>query len=789
LASESEKPTKKLVIISVGLELPQLLIEFLNANLKTTIILNTTADFFLSDHQLKNKDKLEGIWYHHEIVKLANAIVPDDMSKSSLTKIFSQPIAQTRISLSDSEKFLVQWVSERQKANQSFYEFFKALNEYAGNFLEIYPLKFPEETITIKTKTSQVPLRYFQITGFIDRDAEQKTDLEELQNLLVESQEDKGKKKAKKPIEIVGLDFGRDILTEEAKKEITEADAILWIAGDPCSLALLLLHKEFTKTIKESKAQATLVCPSRFSFREHFILQLLGVKPTLLGIAELGSGIVDKLVVGPEEASEITDLRSKGFNVIMEDISKIKSEKGLSSILKSMGISLKDVSMKMEDIDKKGTLEDLVTQLSYIRTEEPPSEERPDDISTPIEIEHEVEVSMVEESPPEEASVKAVKLQDTEVMDYDFQDPSLKLTQDMVESLMKELSPETPSEDQQSTIVIDDEAINSTKIDVEKEEPTTQFESQEAFTEAVQIFLKSENLEDNHELIQGIGDAIGKNADMASYAAKKLTTALETHSQLIPIYLEFLRPRPLIFIRELLDWLFEDITSPDFVTFAQKALIIVKMSKDDPQFSGQLIKEMIDFQIGKALPPIEREHSRTLCGMIVARDVTLQRHAIRAYLSHYEKSKKLDDVWLGLLKFDAALVALEIIEHQTKIGVQIVQDVLSRNLGSYGHIIYDVFNAYQKGDIQRVLAIAGPLSDRLTRKRKRVELAEKIKKFGSVPIEVLARGVEMEPSELESLVYEMINESEINAKIDVVEGRLTIVQLNNQVGSKEGDDK
>jgi hypothetical protein len=213
------------------------------------------------------------------------------------------------------------------------------------------------------------------------------------------------------------------------------------------------------------------------------------------------------------------------------------------------------------------------------------------------------------------------------------------------------------------------------------------------------------------------------------------------------------------------------------------------MSKDELQFSEQLIKEMIDFHILKSLLPIEREHIRTLVGMIVAREVKLQRHAIRAYLNHYENAKKLDEVWLGLLKFDAALVALELIEHQTKIGVQIVQDVLSRNLGSYGHIIYDVFNAYQKGDVPRVLTIAGPLSDSLLRKRKRIELAEKIKKFGSVPIEVLARSVEMEPAELESLVYEMIQESEINAKIDVVEGRLTIVQLDNQEGIKEGDDK
>ena len=35
----------------------------------------------------------------------------------------------------------------------------------------------------------------------------------------------------------------------------------------------------------------------------------------------------------------------------------------------------------------------------------------------------------------------------------------------------------------------------------------------------------------------------------------------------------------------------------------------------------------------------------------------------------------------------------------------------------------------------------------------------------------------MDPKELESLVYEMINENEINAKIGVIEGRLCIVQL------------
>jgi hypothetical protein len=266
---------------------------------------------------------------------------------------------------------------------------------------------------------------------------------------------------------------------------------------------------------------------------------------------------------------------------------------------------------------------------------------------------------------------------------------------------------------------------------------------------------------------------------------------LETNpNHLIPVYLEFLKPRPLTFIKELSNWLLTDLESPDFVAFAQRVSVIISMSKYDVQFIEQLIKQLVDFHISKALPPIERERVRAIIGMITARNVTLQRRAIRTYLSNYESPEvKLDEIWLGLIKFDATLVALEIIEHQSELGVKLVQDALTRNLGSFGHVVYDIFQAYQKGDIQRVLTFAGTLSDGLIRKQRRIELAAKITKFGSVPIETLARSVEIDPKELENLVYEMINENEINAKIDVVEGRLTIVQLDDKKAKKEEDEE
>ncbi len=782
---------KRLVIILAGIKLSPVFSEFLQADLDLTVILNTTADFPLAYSQDKDKTKHEYVWYHHEIVKLANSIVPDDLTQSALTKLFSEPISQARLPLSDAEMFLVQWVNERKRANQSFHDFFKVLNQYSGKSLRVFPLRFPDKAISLKTSNSEVPLRYFQITGFIDRNADQKTDIEELQALLDEAQGEKGKKKLKKQIEIIGLDPNLDILTDDVKKQILEADAIFWLAGDPCSLAILFLHKEFTKVVKESKALATLICPTQFSFREHFILQLLGIKPTLFGLVELGAEIVDSLVVGPDDVTEVATLRSKGFNVIMEDLIS-KGRKGLETILKGMGLSLKDISVEKGDQDRKPTLEELVTQLSLSKDESTVSiEEKKEEVEVIDESEN-IEKDSASTDKPLEVLPPKIELQDTEVKNYDFDNSSLSLTQDMIEGLMQELSDEFPAADQKFAVTANGDATKPNALDNSKSESITLFESQEAFTEAIQMFLKAEKVIDEKELIHGIAEAVAKNADMAAYAAKKFTAELDTqinNPHFIPAYLEIIKSKSLLFSKELLEWLVEDLDSPDFVSFSQRALTIIKLSRFDTQFVEQIIEQMVNFHITKSLPPKEMEHVRTLIGMITARDVTLQRRAIRTYLSHYEKSKKIDEIWLGLLKFDAALVSLEIIEHQTKLGVKIVQDVLMRKLGSYGHIVYDIFSSYQKGDIQRVLTIAGTLSDSLLRKQKRVGLIQKIKKFGTVPIEILARNVEIDPKELEEMIYEMISEGEIDAKIDVIEGRLCIVQLDVKEKGEEEEKK
>ncbi|MHA1975691.1 MAG: PCI domain-containing protein [Candidatus Hodarchaeales archaeon] len=774
MASES---SKSLVIISVGVEHSPLLQNFLDAGLQFTIMPNTTGDFRLTDEN--GNEKENEVWYHHEIIKLASSIVPDDFAQSSLAKIFTKPISETPLPLTDAEKFLIQWVSEQHKAKQDFTDFFVALSEYSNKEISVHPMRLPENVLSLQGEDFNIPLRYFQVTGFIDTKGEVKPDLDDLRNLLDESKNGKSSKKTKPKIVINGLNPKRDILQEGAKKNLSEADAILILASDPCSLGILLLHKEFTRVIRESKAPSTLVCPVKFSFREQFILELLSIEPSLIGIAELCSGVVDHLVVGPDDASQVKTLRDQGFNVLMEDLTKIKDAQGLSTILKGLGISLKDLSVESEEPGKKRSLEELVTKLTYSTPESTSSSDIADTIE---EAETTVELLsnqvVVQEKPK-----PIVKLLDTEQRNYDFEDPELVLTQEMIETLMEELSED----------IIVPEAKLATQTPEKSEEKLAE-ESQEVFTESLESFLSFEESLNRTVMVEKISERITKNADMAGYAAKKLTGALisaKTPPQFLEEYISLIKTRPLLFIKELVDWLVTDIESPDYVTYSQKSLIIVKIGRIETPFVEQIIEQLVNYRMTQKMSPKEKEHLRTIIGMITARDVTLQRKAIRQYLSHYETSKKPDDVWLGLLKYDAALVALELIEHESKRGVKIVQDALTRDLGSFGHIVYEVFAAYQKGDIQSVLSAAGPLSDGLVRKQKRVELAEKITKFGSVPIEILANNVQMDPKELESLVYEMINENEINAKIGVVEGRLCIVQLGeaeNSNNAKLNDD-
>jgi len=90
----------------------------------------------------------------------------------------------------------------------------------------------------------------------------------------------------------------------------------------------------------------------------------------------------------------------------------------------------------------------------------------------------------------------------------------------------------------------------------------------------------------------------------------------------------------------------------DAKSFAQKAKLIGQLRSDDLNFPGELITQMVDYQITKSLPPKEREHIRTIIGMIVAREVALQRHAIRAYLKHYDTSKKIDGQSSSLQNFN-----------------------------------------------------------------------------------------------------------------------------------------
>ena len=79
--------------------------------------------------------------------------------------------------------------------------------------------------------------------------------------------------------------------------------------------------------------------------------------------------------------------------------------------------------------------------------------------------------------------------------------------------------------------------------------------------------------------------------------------------------------------------------------------------------------------------------------------------------------------------------------------------------------------------MNRLTLLCGSISESALRKAKRLSLAQNIKKVGTIPLEILARSLKEDPKELETLVYEMVMNDEIHARLEIVDGRLYIIPI------------
>lgn len=761
---------KNLVLIDGEMMLSPLLKEFLTPqDLKFTLIVNDILDYSIPYDQDNPSDV---VWFRQELVELAKAIIPKDKIGKSP---FFRSMPKTHLELTKEEEFLINWMSETESVDKLF----KIINENFGKNFTVLSSIFPEKNIQIKGSDQQIPLRYFQITGFFDFEGEQKADLNELQEQLAESE---GKKK-EKLVELISFDTRRPVFSDFIKKEIEQALGVLWFVSDPCTLAIMALNEEIRKSIKDSKAPVALIFQTRdktkFTFREQFLLSLLGIEPSYLGLIGKLEGIVDHLVIDAENIIDLDALREKGFNIIIEE--QNKGRKSIATILKGIGMSIDDISIGKDEREKKKgkSIDELVTQLSVH-----PKEVQEEIRKLVTEETDEKSISDTEDVKIENGASSLIELSDTEEELVKATNGQSQVDVEELEHLAQLWVEDQKPDDEPDTTTGDSTSSESKTLEEKpkEEKPDIASFTEETFTKAFQNLLNPE-IDEKDELIDNLSAAISKNSEMGIYAAKKLTHSLENYTNLpnlFEIYLKFATKKPLIFINELGEWITKDISDLDFLGLEERSGIILEINKldnDNGNIVEGFLELMVDAHVNKAFSPRERERLRTFIGIITARNVSLQRSAIRHYLTNYDKIKGVrpPELWLGLIKFDATLVVSELIELSSEVAQEFVNDILTRDLGSYAHIIYDVYNAYTKGDLQRVLNVAGTLSDTLMRKTDRVELAEKIKKYGSISVEALAKRVEKAPEELEQLVYEMIEANELNVRIEVVEGRMTIV--------------
>lgn len=240
--------------------------------------------------------------------------------------------------------------------------------------------------------------------------------------------------------------------------------------------------------------------------------------------------------------------------------------------------------------------------------------------------------------------------------------------------------------------------------------------------------------------------------------------------------------RKIPFRNVLLIWLFSHLDDPDFTIQNIQYDVIRRMipGEKNQDFIGEFLESFINQLLtSEDMNPSKQERGRLLVQRIAYNSRKLSKCAIRAFLELFEtEGVSHNNIWPGLSSFDARLVGIELVEgFSVGKSRKISEEAKRKELGSFSHLLEDIVSSWEKGDMNRLTLLCGTISESALRKAKRLSLAQNIKKVGTIPLEILARSLKEDPKELETLVYEMVMNDEIHAKLEIVDGRLYIIPI------------
>ncbi|MHA1418331.1 MAG: PCI domain-containing protein, partial [Candidatus Heimdallarchaeaceae archaeon] len=658
----------------------------------------------------------------------------------------------------------------------------------------ILPLFSETRIIHVKEGDVEIPVRQFLISTEIEqRKDNTKNNIKTLEQTLTD---------------ITGIidleEIAKMKICSEASRKIVNASAVIIVPTDIISFYIMFQSENFRDILEKTSGKIAFIPPfwvgNEINKFERTILEKSGFEANLTNITDLVKDSVDTIIIDNKDSDLVPTLREAGITVLVEELTQenLASQEFLETVLRSVDVTLESITIEPKEIVEG--LGDKLVNLFRGRVEKKDMEEvqdlltietSPADIPIPSVEETLPEISIDEkkypsilEEPTEEEDFSITDEFEMEVIDTEELIPTIPSTPS--KEIVKETDFLQPISDGKfilpgieqikqlelediESLDVDEHIINSF-IDRAMNSNTAGLEV---------VFSDLLALQNNPLLIDKIYQTLmRKAAKVREFSPEEkivdIITYLSAHKP------EFYTER----IETLLDETLHAKEEKEFHKNLRKSTLVIKSSL---LIVGEVIEKFIWQNITTDDIYLE-DKLRRIISSIAFTDTNLLELVAKVLASIFTKEIQtedprdtiLDRIMAFLSLFDGCTVGIAfILTDFDEVIESIIEKFETMHFSvSYEEIVKNILHAYKDGTYEDLIeALRGrDLPESIEFDMMKRKYIKNLSKVGSIPLEIFAENLRIPIEKAEKVIYDMILKEEITARIELVSGRLYIVQ-------------
>lgn len=753
-----------------------------------SIIANNSSDF-----QIHHADPSKILFYSLEFTKIIEIIAKKSMDSLAVFETLGQFFEfYNPLHLSTLNYLISKYATSIKPKNKEYMQAWKNITTTIFDREFIYPLFEESRIFHIKEGEVEIPVRQFLISSELEKKKDNSKNINKALDQVLE--------------DITGIidleENSKMKISSSAVRKITSASAVIIIPTDIVSLFILFNSNHFKETLQKSHGEIAIISPfwpgNEISKIEKAILQKTNFDANLVNVAKLVKDCVDAVIIDTKDTDLVPSLREEGVTVLVEDLSpeNQSTQEFLDTVLKSIEISLDTIA-----VEPQGLIEGLGEKLVSLFRVREPKQEKEEAKTLEISVKEE-DLELIESIFEEGISVDEPKKMETEISE-DFSESDTLTDEFEMEVIETEETiqsiPTPPPKDAsmdsgyyqpkaegqfvlpgiEQIAQFELEELDSLDVD---EHIITSFIERAMTSNATGVevvFSDLLSLQNNPLLIDKIFQTI----------LKRLIKVRELNpEEKIADMITYLSAHKPEYYHEKLNTLLEDtLNSEEEKGFYQNLKTTSLVVRSSLLIAGDVIEKFLQKNIVISDAYVEDRLKRMVSAFGVASIDLLQlicRILVNIYKQELEK-EELDEtitqrIITFLTMFDGLSVAIALITLGSEVALESITNAIKEMAlnNSFKKIITDVLTVFNEGSYEDLVKT---FQGRILPENVEFEMMKKkyitsLSKVGSIPLEIFAERIGLSVDKAEKMIYDMILQEEIPARIELVSGRLYIVQ-------------